>query len=136
MKKKIKYYHLYGTTEDKEGLVHIVTVVGKFEQTRKQTEVKESINIELRPKAFTEGELKYKVKMLHRKLTIGLSICHPQDKFNEEYGVKLAKSRIDQGRNVGEIYTNDVTMLTEDAIYGELLIKLQHVCNNIDDYIY
>lgn len=130
-----KYFHVYGKTTIDDGSERIVTIVGKFEQTRKKKEIKEDTEVELLNGNFIRGELKYNVKMLNRKLTLGMSICHPYDKFDEEIGVEIAKRRIEQGQDLGSIETNDVTMLTEDAIFAEMMTKLNHVLNNMKDYI-
>ena len=132
---KIKYYHLWAKTKAKDGEDHFVTVVGKFEQTRKKEEITEIVPVEFKPGHFVDGELKYSIKKLNRKLTLGVSICHPLDTFDEEVGCEIAKSRIENGQDLGVIETSDVTMLTEDAIMAELLVKLQYVTENIDDYI-
>jgi hypothetical protein len=132
---KIKYYHLWAKTKANDGKVHFVTVVGKFEQTRKKEEITEIVPVEFKPGHFVDGELKYSIKKLNRKLTLGVSICHPLDTFDEEVGCEIAKSRIENGQDLGVIETSDVTMLTEDAIMAELLVKLQYVTENIDDYI-
>ena len=113
---KVKYFHLWGKTKAKDGEDHYVTV-------------------EFKPGHFTNGELKYSIKKLNRKLTLGVSICHPLDEFDEEIGCELAKARIENGQDLGIIETSDVTMLTEDAILSELLTKLQYILANIDDYI-
>jgi len=68
-------------------------------------------------------------------LTIGMSICHPYDKFDEEIGIKVAKSRIEKGDVLGTLETSDVTMLTKDAIMAELMVKLNHVMGHIDQYL-
>ena len=130
-----KYFHVYGKTTIDDGSERIVTIVGKLEQTRKKKENKEDTEVELLNGNFVKGELKYNVKMLNRKLTLGMSICHPYDKFDEEIGVEIAKRRIEQGQDLGSIETNDVTMLTEDAIFAEMMTKLNHVLNNLGDYI-
>jgi hypothetical protein len=57
------------------------------------------------------------------------------DEFDEEIGAEIAKARIERGEDAGTIETSDVTMLTEDAIMAELLVKLQWICKNIDDYL-
>ena len=132
---KIKYYHLWAKTKAKDGEDHFVTEVGKFEQTRKKEEITEIVPVEFKPGHFVDGELKYSIKKLNRKLTLGVSICHPLDTFDEEVGCEIAKSRIENGQDLGVIETSDVTMLTEDAIMAELLVKLQYVTENIDDYI-
>ena len=64
-----------------------------------------------------------------------MSICHPLDTFDEEIGVEVAKSRIKNGLVLGSVETNDVTMLTEDAIFAELMTKLNWIMDNIEDYL-
>jgi len=132
---KTKWYHVYGRTTASDGKERVVTIVGKFEQSRKPQEFIENVEVETLKGGFVQGELKYKLKTLKRKLTLGLSICHPLDKFDEEVGVEIAKSRINKGINLGSIETNDVTMLTEDAIFSEMLVKLNHVLGTVDEYI-
>ena len=135
MSVKTRFYHIYGNAVDKKGVNHVVTVVGKFEQRRQKTEIKEMVPVETKPRCFVDGELRYSIKLLSRKLTLGASICHPTDEFDEETGIRVAKARIENGQDLGSITTNDVTMLTEDAIMAELLVKLQHITANIDEYI-
>ena len=132
---KTKYYHVYGKVKTDDGRNHVVTVVGKFEQTRKMTEVKEEIDVEALPNTFVKGELKYEIKQLKRKLTLGVSICHPLDTFDEEIGVEIAKKRIANRQDVGSLETSNVTMLTEDAIMAELMVKLNYIMEHINDYI-
>jgi len=133
---KVKFYHLYATAKSAvDGKNHVVTVVGKLEQTRKPTEITEAVPVEVKPGQFFNGELKFKRKMFNRKLTLGLSICHPLDEFDVETGVEIAKSRIEKGEILGSLETSSVTMLTEDAIMAELLVKLEFIIKNIDDYL-
>jgi hypothetical protein len=132
---RVKYYHVFGRTTASDGRERVVTIVGKFEQTRKPKEFTETVDIETLKGGFVQGEMKYKLKVLNRKLTLGLSICHPLDKFDEEVGVEIAKSRINKGINLGSIETSDVTMLTEDAIFAELVAKLNHTLQTIDEFI-
>lgn len=135
MSVRTKFFSLHAECDDKDGHSHVVTVVGKLEQTRKKVERKEIVQIETNPNCFVNGELKYNEKKLSRKLTLGASICHPTDEFDEEKGIKLAKSRIEHGQSLGSIETSNVTMLTDDAVMGEILVKLTYICNNIDKYI-
>jgi hypothetical protein len=132
---KIKFFHLWGKVKAKDNKDHYVTVVGKLVQTRKKENITEIVPIEFKPGHFVNGELKYSIKKLNRKLTLGIAICHPMDKFDEEVGCEIAKSRIEKGQDAGTIETSDVTMLTEDAIMAELFTKLQYVTNNIDDFL-
>ena len=132
---RVKFYHVYGKTKTDDGKEHVVTVVGKFEQLREKKEFNEEVEVEVVPTKFVKGNLTYNVKQLKRKLTLGVSICHPLDDFDEEVGVEIAKKRIENGQNVGSLETKDVTMLTEDAIIAELLTKLNWIIANIEDYI-
>lgn len=135
MSKKIKYFHLYGNAVGADGQNHVVTVVGKLEQERKPIEFTEKMAVEYKPGSFVDGELKYTRKVFKRKLTIGASICHPYDSFDEEKGTEVAKARIEAGNNLGVLETSSVTMLTDDAIMAELLVKLQYLTENIGDYL-
>jgi hypothetical protein len=133
---KTKFYSMYASTTDSNGGKHIVTVVGKFEQNRQRQVAQEIVPVELKENSVVEGMLIYPTsKFLNRRLTLGLSICHPYDTFDEEKGVEIAKSRIEKGETLGSIETSDVTMLTEDAIMAEIVTKLNHVCNTIDEYL-
>lgn len=132
---KINFYHLYATAKAADGSDHIVTVVGKLERTKKLTEFTEVVPVEVKPGSFINGELKFEKKLFNRKLTLGVSICHPMDDFDEEVGVEIAKARIEKGENVGVLETSSVTMLTEDAVMAEILVKLQYIVSHIDEYI-
>lgn len=132
---KTKFYHVYGKTKSEDGSTHIVTIVGKFEQSRNKENVTEIVDVEAPNGGFVKGELRYKVKQFKRTLTLGMSICHPSDIFDEEVGVEIAKARIEKGYDLGKLETSNVTMLTEDAIMAELLCKLNYVMGHIDNYI-
>jgi hypothetical protein len=132
---KTKIFHLYGNATAADGKDHIVTIVGKLEEGRKLKEFKETVPVEFKDNAFVDGELKFERKVFNRKLTLGMSICHPMDTFDEAEGIKVAKGRIERGDILGSLETGNVTMLTDDAIMGELLVKLLHVTENIDNYL-
>ena len=132
---KEKFYHAWAKATSSNGDEHYVTVVGKFEQSRKEEIVQDVVPVEKNPNTIVDGILTYGVKNLNRKLALGVSICHPSDTFNEEIGINIAKKRINRGQDLGQIETSNVTMLTEDAIMAEILVKLNHICQNIDEYI-
>jgi len=132
---KTKFTSLWAVAQDANGEKHYVTVVGKFVQNYVPKEITQEVPVEVKPGSIVKGKLTFNKRTLHRALTVGVSICHPSDKFNEEFGVELAKARIERGQDAGTIETNDVTMLTEDLIAAELLGKLTFICNNIDSYI-
>ena len=132
---KTKYYHLFAECKDKDGGLHVVTVIGKFTQNYVPKQITQEVPVEVKPGSTVTGKLTFNKRTLHRTLTLGVSICHPLDKFDEAFGVELAKARIERGQDAGTIETNDVTMLTEDLIMCEILGKLSYVSNHIDDYI-
>ena len=132
---KTKYFDLHADAYDVNGEKHVVTVVGKFTQNYVPKEITEEVPVEVKPGTVVKGKLTFNKRTLHRTLTVGVSICHPLDEFDREFGVELAKARIEKGQDAGTIETNDVTMITEDLIMAELLGKLSYICNNIDDYI-
>jgi hypothetical protein len=132
---KTKNYSLWAEAIDANGEKHIVTVVGKFTQNYVPKQITQEVPVEVKPGTYVNGKLTFNKRTLHRTLTLGVSICHPLDKFDEAFGVELAKARIERGQDAGTIETNDVTMLTEDLIMCEILGKLSFICNHIDDYI-
>jgi len=132
---KTKYFSLWADAIDANGEKHIVTVVGKFTQNYVPKQVTQEVPVEVKPGSTVTGKLTFNKRTLHRTLTLGVSICHPLDKFDEAFGVELAKARIERGQDAGTIETNDVTMLTEDLIMCEILGKLSYICNHVDDYI-
>ena len=135
MGKKIKYYHRIGEVELNDGTTRIVTMVGKFEQTRKPKDVTEDAIVEVFPGKYVDGKVSFKRKTLERKFTIGMAVCAPDDEFDEEYGIRLAMKRIEKGYNLGTVYTNDVTMLTKDACEAELNNKFDFISENLDKYL-
>lgn len=132
---KTKFYHLFADGVDSNGVKHTVMVVGKFTQSYVKSPVIENVKVEVKPNSFVKGELSFKRKQLNRSLTVGVAICNPADKFDEEIGIKLAKKRIEKGEDSGTVETNDVTMLTKDLILAELQCKLDFITKNIDKYI-
>ena len=132
---RIKYFHLYGNATAEDGKNHVVTIVGKLVQSKKMTEFAEAVPVEFKPGAYIDGELKFKRNIFNRKLTLGMSICHPLDTFDIEKGVEVAKGRIERGESLGSLETSSVTMLTDDAVMAELLVKLNYVTDHIDDYL-
>jgi hypothetical protein len=135
MSTRTKIFNVYGKAIDSKGEKHYVTVVGKFEQTRNREVVQEVVDVEVKPNTFVDGILTYQPKKMRRTLTLGMSICHPLDEFNEAKGVEIALGRINKGENLGVLETNNITMLTDDAIEAELIVKLNHICENINEYI-
>lgn len=132
---KLKFYDIHAECVDTNGEKHVVTVVGKFEQKYVRKEYTQKVPVDIGDNRTVQGKLAFNRRVLLRTLTVGVSICHPNDKFDVEKGIEVAKSRIERGDDSGQVRTNDVTMLTEDLIMAELLGKLSYICSNIDKYI-
>ena len=137
-----KFYHICGRAYDDDGKMHIVTVVGKVKQGSEKVDVKldtDYIPIFVNRNGYevktNDISISFKEKRFSRELEIGVSICHPLDKFSEETGVRIAKRRIKNGDIIGTLRTNDLSMLTQDGVYAELLVKLNHIKDNIEKYI-
>ena len=137
-----KFYHICGRAYDNDGKMHIVTVVGKVKQGSEKVDVKLDTNenpILVDKNGYevktNDLSINFKEKRFTRELEIGESICHPLDKFSEETGVRIAKRRIKNGDIIGTLRTNDLSMLTQDGVYAELLVKLNHIKDNIEKYI-
>lgn len=132
---KPKFHHIYAKAVDSNGAEHYVTVVAKVEQGTEK--YKAELNGDFMDDSYRvkKGTLTFNDKRFYRTVTLGAAICNPIDTFDEEIGVHIATSRIKKGESIGSITTHDVTMLTEDAVEAELLVKVNHIVANIDDYI-
>ena len=128
---KEKFYHISGKAVDSNGLTHYVTVVGKrireTEHSFEETPVYNDSGSE-------QGVLMFKVKNKIRKFTMAYAICHPDDEFNEEIGIRLAKRRIETDP-IGTVESYNVTMLNDDQNEMMVLTELAHIIKNIDKYI-
>ena len=133
---KTKYFHLVGEAKDLYGNRHIVTVVGKYKQEYIQKEHIQKIPVYDDNGNITTGDLSWKKKTLKRTLTVGYSICHPNDKFDEDKGIAYAKKRIKNNEGLGTLTTSNATMLTKDLIEAILLCKLNYITHNLDKFTY
>lgn len=132
---KTKFYSMHAQAIDSDGNRHIITVVGKFVQKRIKERVETPTSVFLDNGKEMRGKTIFNKKGIERKLIVGVSICHPSDEFNEEYGIKLAKRRIENGEDAGTLTTNNVTMLTKDLIQVILFGKLSYIKDNIEKFI-
>lgn len=121
-----KIYTAYGTATDKNGVDHVVTVVGELTKERKSI-------FEVTQVSHNQ-ELTTHRRITERKLTFGHSICNPEDEFNEEEGIRVAKRRVRKNPN-GSLYSTDTTMLTEDACNMYVIHKLMYIIQHIDKFI-
>lgn len=112
----MKEYSTFGVATDANGEKHMVTVVGRFKRYREKRQENQPF------------------RKIVRELTLGYSICHPDDEFNQEIGENIAKRRLVK-QPIGTVKSYDITML--DSITCDLLVKneLSHIVKNIDKYI-
>ena len=80
---KTKFTSFYAVAVDKDGGRHYVTVVGKLTQGYFPKKFEQDVPVEVKPGVTVKGKLTFTKRTLHRKLTVGVSICHPTDKFDE-----------------------------------------------------
>ena len=134
---KTKFFHLVGEAKDQYGDRHIVTVVGKYKQEYIQKEHTQKVPVYTDDNGnITIGDLSWKKKTLKRTLIVGYSICHPNDKFDEDKGIAYAKKRINNDEGLGTLTTSNATMLTKDLIEAILLCKLNYITHNLDKFTY
>ena len=132
---KTKFFHLTGEAKDLYGDTHIVTVVGKYKQEYVQKEYTQNVPVLTDDKGNAiNGKLSWKKKTLKMTLTVGYSICHPNDKFDEDKGIAYAKKRINCDEGLGTLTTSNATMLTKYLIEAILLCKLNYIVHNIDKF--
>lgn len=133
---KQKFYSMHGVAVDRNGDKHMVTIVGEYVQEKVETCITKEINIkdERKEHKVLQGILTYPTTIKTRTLTYAVSICHPDDQFNKEVGIELAKRRIKKNP-LGQLSTNLVTTLCEDQIKLILFGELNYVIDNIDKYI-
>lgn len=125
---------MHRTCTDKSGDSHDVTVVGEFSQKRLNQYIEEDCTV-MDNHRVLPATLLFSKKLMTRSLTMGMSICHPTDDFDEEIGITVARRRIKDGNDIGTLYTHDVTMLTKDQIMSHIKCKLDYICEHIDEYI-
>lgn len=129
------YYSKFAEATRKDGTKSIVTVVGYFTETTENKTVHDYVEYEIKPNKVIPSILTYYEPQLKRELTIGVSICHAKDKFDENTGIDIAKQRIANGITSGTVSTEDATMLTKDMIDVIIDNKLKWFCEHIDRYV-
>ena len=128
-------YKATGTAKGVGDNVHGVTVVGLVEQdsviTMQEDPVKVSNGKHL---GYVDGMLVYPKKHFARKLTIAYSICHPDDLYDPQIGIDVAKKRLKENP-LGTIFTNCITMLQKEDVEAILQAKCDYICDNIDKFV-
>lgn len=128
---RTKYYSLFGEAIDSNGNSHIVTVVGEY------TQFKEDFVEEM--DVLTDEGVVCKtlipMKKQKRELKLAYSICHPDDVFDKEEGIKVAKRRLKRGNTIGELSSYNCTMLNQDQCEILVLVEVGHIIKHIDTYI-
>lgn len=132
---KEKFYSLWSKATDANGVDHYVTVVGKVEQERVRETLTTDTMVEDEHGKKHEATILTDIKYKRRVFTMARSICSPEDTFNFEQGVKIAKKRIKNGDIIGEFTSNNITMLNDDMCNLLIFNEVNHVVRNIDKYI-
>ena len=133
---KTKFTSFYAVAVDKEGGRHYVTVVGKLTQGYFPKKFEQDVPVEVKPGVTVKGKLTFTKRTLHLKLTVGASICHPTDKFDEAFGIELAKARIEKGRDAGSVETIGEFLFMDDLVVAVLLGLICCICDYIGCYLH
>ena len=84
-----------------------------------------------------EEKITMTVEMPTKKFVLRLAkaICHPEDEFDMETGIKKCKKRIKKNQGIGKLTTEEYTMLTPDNCQMIVDHKADHVASHIRKYI-
>ena len=129
--------NIYSTTRevvDKQGLKHVITVVGALTRERKKIDHISDAYIELGKKSVLKGTLNFKEKRLSKSLVMAMSICHPHDIFDKEIGIKLATSRLKKN-NIGKVETASLSMLDSNMVSAMIESKAEYIADNLDKFL-
>ena len=132
MSKKI--FSMHDTALDKEGVQHEVTIVGVYTNKNEHECKGKEVNIELEDGKIVQGFLTIPKKQRMRTLRYAYAICNPEDKFDEQEGIKIATKRT-KTNPLGELKTHFITSLCKDQIEHILQGELKYIINNIDKFI-
>jgi hypothetical protein len=111
--RSITYYSTYANVVASDGRDHPVTIVGKL------------IHMNVPEYGYNSYTL-----------DIGIAICHPDDYFSYQEGIHIAKSKIDDDKEIATMTWQNDTMATPTVIKSILIAKLADISNTIDDYIH
>ena len=131
---KEKVYSLNGSAVDSEGRLHRITIAGLYTQETEFEPRQKIVQVPIDENKSVDGCLLFSRKQVKRKLRYGYAICHEDDVFNEEIGVKLALKRA-KTSPMGELETKYVTTLCQDQIKHILQGELKHLIDNVDKYM-
>ena len=129
---KAKIYSMYATAIDSLGKKHVVTIVGELSQKMDSELVSEEIEVPVKNR-IEKGVISYPVRQKTRTFRYAYSICHPEDKFNKELGIEIAKKRL--ARPLGELKSTYTSCLTKDQVEFILLEELTYIKEHIDRFI-
>lgn len=129
---KTKLFKLIDDVIDENGKKHTITLVGKL------TEDKETVlnaeRAEMNVEKCSDGVLIYNKTNKYRLLQYAFSICHPEDEYDEEVGVKIATKRI-KNMPFGSLKTYQLNTLRDNQVNFILLGVLLYIKKNIKKFI-
>lgn len=76
----------------------------------------------------------YRRSVWQYSLTLAKAICHPDDIFDENVGIRKAISRL-KSDSIGKLITEDYTMLTPDACQEIVNHKADYIARNIAKFL-
>lgn len=119
---------------NKDGQERVVTVVGEL--TKEKVSYVDEFEMEVNDK---KGKTLQGVGTVERKIpirhfTMAYSICHPEDKFDKEVGIKLATARLKK-KPIGTLSSFNRTMFNDEQCNMLLFTEVMHITKNIDKFI-
>ena len=81
------------------------------------------------------AEMTVKCPITKFVLRLAKSICHPEDEFDMEYGIKKCMKRLKKGESIGKLSTEEYTMLTSDNCQMIVDHKADHIASHIERYL-
>ena len=131
---KKKEYFVEGEVKDANGDLRHIVLLGVLTQ-EKIIDIKEKVvNVPINDKKSVKGVLTFPRKQTIRKLVYSFAICHPDDKYDVNQGLSIARKRVDTNP-MGELETMYITTLCDDQVMHILNGELQYIINNIDKFV-
>lgn len=136
MNKCIIKYYKWKLVVDKNGVGHIVLVYGEVTEndhlcgyapvtfTRKGRVIKT-----VGEPVIIDSLNKFRSPL--KQFNMGYAICGNRDKFNKEYGIKVAKRRFAKS----PLSTQNGTFLNIDMVRGIVDNELDYICKNLEHFM-
>lgn len=122
--------HLVGELVDYKGLVHKIVIVATIESLPYYRKHRTHEDEEYSIAHYTESRGEEDYKIVRRALRLGISVCNPEDQFDEEKGKGSALGRAMNSDPV--LYATKSGIINTTLVNALLKQELEYVCANPD----